>query len=108
MPWTHDLKDIADHFRVEEQLLRRWRDILGDRLLVLPYESLVSEPETGIPRLLAHCGLAVESQVFTPHATPRAITTASALQVRSPINNAAVGSAEPYREFLRPFIEAYR
>jgi hypothetical protein len=35
------------------------------------------------------------------------VTTASALQVRRPISNAAIGSAEPYRQFLGPFIEAY-
>jgi hypothetical protein len=107
MPWTHDLEDMAHHFRVEDELLARWQETLGERLLVVPYESLASEPGTWIPKLLAHCGLAVEKGVFEPHETTRVVTTSSALQVRRPISNAAIGSAEPYREFLGPFIESY-
>ena len=107
MPWSHDLEDMAHHFRVEDELLARWQETLGERLLVVPYESLASEPGTWIPKLLAHCGLAVEEGVFAPHETGRVVTTSSALQVRRPISNAAIGSAEPYREFLGPFIESY-
>lgn len=29
------------------------------------------------------------------------------MQVRRPINRAGIGAAEPYREFLQPFVAAY-
>jgi tetratricopeptide (TPR) repeat protein len=106
-PWSYGLEDIAFHFRLEEQLLVRWQDILGDRLLVVPYEELVVEPASWIPRVLAHCGLAEEPQVFAPHENPRAAATSSVVQVRQPINRKAVGAAEPYRRFLEPFLAAY-
>jgi hypothetical protein len=105
--WSYDLEDIAFHFRLEDELLRQWQQILGDRLLVVPYEALVSDPEAGIRRILAHCGLSEEPQVFAPHANPRPVATASMVQVRRPIGREAIGSAQPYREFLAPFIEAY-
>ncbi|HEY1124080.1 MAG TPA: sulfotransferase [Sphingobium sp.] len=107
MPWSYDLKDIAAHFRIEDQLLARWREILGDRLLVLPYEGLTTDPGKWIPRMLAHCGLAQEPQVFTPHENKRPVMTASMVQVRQPIHRGAIGAAEPYRTFLEPFINAY-
>ena len=107
LPWTYDLEDIAFHFRLEDELLARWQDILGDRLLVLPYEALVEQPDLWIRRLLAHCGLAEEPQVFAPHKNPRAVGTSSVMQVRRPINRAGIGVAEPYRAFLQPFIDAY-
>jgi tetratricopeptide (TPR) repeat protein len=107
MEWSYDLEDIARHFRLEDELLRQWQAILGQRLLVVPYEELVCEPETWTRRILAHCGLCEEPQVFTPHLTDRAVTTASTMQVRRPINRRAIGSAEPYRQFLEPFIRAY-
>ncbi|OYX08474.1 MAG: hypothetical protein B7Z08_09205 [Sphingomonadales bacterium 32-68-7] len=107
-PWTYDLEDIAYHFRLEDRLLAQWRQILGERLLVIPYESLASEPEPWIRRLLAHGGLPEEPQPFAPHENPRAVATASTMQVRRPINRAGIGAAEPYREFLQPFVEAYR
>lgn len=108
VPWSYDLQDIAAHFRLEDQLLARWLEILGDRLLVLSYEALVSEPEVWIRRILAHCGLAEEAAVFAPHENRRPVPTASMMQVRKPINRDAIGAAEPYRRFLEPFLRAYR
>lgn len=105
--WSYDLKDIAEHFRLEDRLLSQWQDILGDRLLVVPHESLVADPETWIRRILAHCDLAEESQVFAPHENARPVTTASMMQVRRPINREGIGAAEPYRQYLQPFIDAY-
>jgi len=107
VPWSYDLSDIAFHFQLEDELLSQWAEILGDRLLILPYESLVSEPELWIPRLLAHCGLSAEPQVFTPHENQRPVTTSSVMQVRSPINRKGIGAAEPYRDFLEPFLSCY-
>nr|WP_283773355.1 tetratricopeptide repeat-containing sulfotransferase family protein [Altererythrobacter sp. KTW20L] len=106
MPWTYDMADIAWLFRQEEQLLARWQDLLGDRLLVVPYEQLAGDPAPWIGRILDHCGLAAEPQVFTPHHTRRAVTTASASQVRQPINRRGIGSAGPYRQYLQGFTAA--
>ncbi|HEY6813957.1 MAG TPA: sulfotransferase [Croceibacterium sp.] len=108
LPWSHDLADIAFHFRLEDRLLEQWQQILGERLLVVPYEDLVSEPEPWIRRILAHCDLPEEPQVFAPHLNRRAVTTSSMMQVRRPINREGIGAAEPYREFLQPFLAAYR
>jgi len=106
-PWSNDLADIGYHFRLEDGLLAQWQQILGERLLVVPYEELVTEPEAWTRRLLAHCDLAEEPQVFSPHRNPRPVSTASMMQVRRPINSRAVGASEPYRAFLEPFGEAY-
>jgi tetratricopeptide (TPR) repeat protein len=106
-PWSHDLADIAAHFRIEDRLLEQWQDLLGERLLVVPYEALATSPEPWLRRILAHCGLEEEPQVFAPHENVRVVQTASLMQVRRPINRGSIGSAEPYREFLAPFIESY-
>ncbi|MGV3555469.1 MAG: sulfotransferase [Croceibacterium sp.] len=105
--WSNDLRDIAYVFRLEDELLRRWQDILGERLLVVPFEDLVTEPEPWTRRILSHCGLSLEPRVLVPHENRGAMLTASALQVRRPVNRAGVGSAEPYRAHLEPFIDAY-
>jgi hypothetical protein len=105
--WSNDLGDVASYFRLEDQLLEQWRSILGDRLLVIPFEELVTDPAPWIRRILAHCGLAEEPQVFAPHENSRPVITASSMQVRQPNNRAGIGSAEPYRPFLKPFVESY-
>jgi hypothetical protein len=107
MAWSYDLKEIAAHFRLEDQLLARWQEILGDRLLVVQYESLIDEPTMWIRRILAHCDLAEEPRVFTPHENRRPVATASVTQVRRPINRDGIGAAEPYRPLLQPFVDAY-
>ena len=107
MSWSYDLEDIAAFLQQERRLLEQWRDILGERLLIVPYESLVDQPVEWTRRILVHCGLPEEEQVFAPHANGRTVTTASVMQVRRPINREGVGAAEPYRDFLRPFVDAY-
>ena len=107
VPWTYELENIASHFRLEDELLCRWRQILGEKLLLVPYEALATEPEPWIRRILAHCDLSHELQAFAPHENPRVVSTSSAMQVRRPINRQGIGSAEPYRKFLEPFIQAY-
>jgi tetratricopeptide (TPR) repeat protein len=105
--WSYDLADIAHHFRLQDAQLAFWKDQLGDRLLVVPYADLVDTPEDWTRKILAHCGLAEEAAVHAPHKTERVVATASAMQVRQPINRSGLGVAEPYRAHLKPFIDAY-
>lgn len=107
VPWSYDLGDIGFHFRLEDRLLDGLRAFLGERLLVLDYETLVTEPDATIRKLVGHCGLTVEPQVFEPHKAARAVTTTSVLQVRQPINRKGIGAAERYRRHLQPFLDAY-
>jgi tetratricopeptide (TPR) repeat protein len=105
--WSYDLNDIAHHFMLEDQLLCYWQKVLGKRLLVVPYKELVSAPEEWTRKLLDHCGLAEEAGVFSPHTTKRVVMTASALQVRKPINLDGLNVAQPYKKHLQPFVKAY-
>ncbi len=105
--WSYDLADIAHHFQLQDAQMTFWQEKLGDRLLVVPYAELVEQPELWTRKLLSHCGLSEETGVFTPHETERVVATASAMQVRQPINRSGLGVAEPYRAHLQPFIDAY-
>lgn len=107
LPWSWAQEALAYHLALEDALLKQWQAILGRRIFVVHYEKLVTEKETMIPQILAHCGLAVEPQVFSPEQTKRLVTTASMTQVRAPINDRAVHSAQRYRKHLQPFIDAY-
>jgi len=101
------LEDIAHHMKLEDALFEHWSSELGDRLLAVPYADLVDRPEEWIERITRHCGLAVEPEQLEFHRGGSGVSTASAMQVREPINRRGIGSAERYRPFLRPFIDAY-
>jgi hypothetical protein len=105
--WSWSLEDIATHFQVEDRLYEHWRSALGERLLTVSYEQLVTEPTQQVGRILDHVGLDREAAMDKAHSTKRAVTSASLAQVREPIYRRAVGAAEPYREWLTPFIDAY-
>lgn len=106
--WSWSLDSIARHFKHEDELLKNWRTILGTQLLEVDYAALVTAPTEVIPGILSRCGLQPEAGVMTPERTQRAVTTSSVAQVRRPINSASIGSADPYRQWLQPFLSAYR
>lgn len=105
--WSYDLKDIAHHFLLEDALLDYWAQRLGKRLLVVPYKELVESPKEWTRTILSHCGLEEEEGVFSPHKTKRVVMTASALQVRKPINRDGLNVCAPYIKELQPFIDTY-
>ncbi len=108
LPWSWDMAAIAYHMQLEDALCARWQEILGDRLLIVDYTALVTQPQAQIDRLLSHCNLSPEPQVYAPHLAKRNVVTASVLQVRQPINLKGLGVAAPYRKALAPFEVAYR
>jgi hypothetical protein len=107
LDWTWSLTDIAQRFREEDDLHRHWSDVLGDKLLTVSYEDLVTAPDTWIPRILKHCALADEPGVREFHNSSRPIFTASVAQVREPISTAAVAKWKRYEKHLAPFLDAY-
>jgi len=108
LSWSWNPLTIAEHFKLEDQLFAQWQDLLGERMLQVEYQQLVSDPATVIPAILEHCGLEFEPAVLEPHKTSRRVTTASVAQVRQPIHQRAIGIAQPYREQLQPFLDAYQ
>jgi tetratricopeptide (TPR) repeat protein len=106
--WSWSLEDIADHMRLEDRLFAHWRGVLGDRILVVNYEELVSDSAAQIARIMGHCGLPMEEATLTPERNRRAVTTNSVAQVRQPISTRSIGAADPYRPFLGRFVDRYR
>lgn len=105
--WSWSFETIAQHFRLEDELLARYLKALGDRLLVVQYEDLVRDPEAVLPDLLGHCGLAMESDVLELENHRGAINTTSVSQARRPVNTSAIGASAPYRSHMQAFIDAY-
>ncbi len=107
LPWTNSATDIANFFRTEERLYAHWAEVCPGRIFDVPYEELVSDPQTWIRNILAYADLPEEPQVFEPHKSTRAVTTASMAQVRAPISTARIGAAEAYKDFTEEFRRAY-
>jgi tetratricopeptide (TPR) repeat protein len=83
--FSYSLEDIGRFYRGYVQLMAHYDAILPGRVHRVYYETLVSNLEGEVRRLLEYCGLPFEEQCLRFHETRRVVQTASSEQVRQPL-----------------------
>jgi hypothetical protein len=101
--FAYDLVELGQYTRAVHHFMDVCRALWPESIVELSYEVLIDDPETPMRALLQRLGLAWDSRVLAPEATPNLIRTASALQVRRGISATPLGSAGRYAEWLQPF-----
>ena len=94
--FTWDLNDIAEYYKMYEDLMAFWHEKFPGRIYDLEYERLTENQEEETRKLLEYCGLPWEDACLNFHETERAVRTASAGQVR---NKMYKGSSEAWKKF---------
>ncbi|MGP8035014.1 MAG: tetratricopeptide repeat-containing sulfotransferase family protein [Steroidobacteraceae bacterium] len=103
--WAMDLEDLAHFYRQSHRLAAHWhRVLLPGTILDVPYAELVAEPETWTRRVLEFLGLPWDERCLEFHRTIRAVTTASAWQVRQKIYRSSVQRWRNYEKFIAPLL----
>lgn len=88
------MEDLADYCIDFLRLTRFWLEKYPDRVMDLPYESLVADPESEVRRMLDFCGLPFDRACLDFHKTARTVQSLpSAAQVRQPIRRDTARSA---------------
>jgi Flp pilus assembly protein TadD len=100
--WSYALSDLAENYRQYRRLMNHWRDAIGPAFIEVKLETLIADPGREIPRLLDAVGLDFEEACLSPEKTAGGVSTASATQIRSPINREGVGAWRRYAEQLEP------
>ena len=100
--WSYAFSDLTENYRQYRRIMDHWRACLGDRLVEVTLEELVKNPEPEIRRLLAGAGLDFEPACLSPEKNSSGVSTASATQIRQPINSQGVGRWRAYAEQLEP------
>lgn len=97
-----DLGDTARYYLLFDRLMAHWRQVAPGFVHELSYEALVADQEGETRRLLAFCGLPWDAAClrFEDNAAP--VATASAVQVREPLNRRSVGRWRRYEDALAP------
>lgn len=98
--WSYSQEDLADHYAHFRNLMAYWKQVLGDGLIEVSLEAVIRSPESEIRRLLDACGLPFEEGCLRPHEARGGVSTASAVQVRSPINSQGVDAWKRYETQL--------
>lgn len=83
--FSYDLNDIAQYYKDYTRLMSHWDHAIPGQVLKVNYESVVSNIEAEVHRLLDYCQLPFEAQCLEFYKTQRAVRTASSEQVRQPI-----------------------
>ena len=106
--FAYTLTDLAEYYLAYDRLSRHWRDVLGDRMVELQYEELVSDPDTQIRALFERLAIPFEAQCldFDRNAAP--VATASAVQVREKAHTRSIGKWRNFETLLEPLIRALK
>ena len=82
-------------------------EVLPGKVLDVHYEETVTDLETQVRRILAHCGLPFEEACVRFHETHAPVKTASSEQVRQPIYTGALGYWRRYEKYLDLWLQEF-
>ncbi|MCZ6810161.1 MAG: sulfotransferase, partial [Proteobacteria bacterium] len=100
--FTYSLEDIGHYYADYLRVMAHWHSILRGGILTVHYEDVVSDLETQVESLLAHCDLEFEESCLRFHEHDRAVRTASSEQVRQPIYRDALTQWMHYQDYIEP------
>jgi Flp pilus assembly protein TadD len=103
--YSFDLLDTGRYYLMFERLMAQWQALLPGRILELQYEDLVEDQEAQTRRLLAFCGLPWDDACLRFERNDAPVATASAVQVRAPINRSSIGRWKHYAPQLSGLLE---
>ncbi len=99
-PYAYDMQEILMIREGTEEVMKRWRSILGEgRIHTIHYENVVKIPNPTINKLLGDCRLTAEDNCFSPYKIKRPIDNANARRLELPITEVRTGRARNY-EFV--------
>jgi hypothetical protein len=100
--FSYSLETIGRYYRNYVELMTHFDKVLPGRVHRVIYESLVGDTEAEIRRLLAYCDLPFEDSCLSFHENARAVSTASAEQVRKPIFRGGLDHWRNFEPWLGP------
>lgn len=104
--YANDLSAMGRYIRLHDAITAFWLEALPDRVHVVEYEALTSDPEPHIRAMVQAVGLPWDDACLAPEASGRRIQTLSFAQARQPIGTGAVAGWKRYEADLAPLIRA--
>ncbi|ABX09372.1 tetratricopeptide repeat-containing sulfotransferase family protein [Prochlorococcus marinus] len=86
-------------------LMNYYKKLYPEKIYSLDYDQLVISPKDQIRSLINWLGWEWEELYLSPDKSNRAVSTASNVQVRYPINNKSLYGWKKYTELLKPAID---
>ncbi|WNC67723.1 sulfotransferase [Thalassotalea nanhaiensis] len=103
--FSNDINDIKHYYQNYLALMSFWQQTFPDDIYTVNYENVVNNIESEVRQLLTFLNLDFEESCLSFYKNKRAVATASAEQVRQPINNKGLNAWQAYSKHLEPLIE---
>ena len=100
--YSYSLDTLGSYYIAYERLCAHWRELLGDQLVEVQYEDLVSDQEAQTRRLLDSLGLEFEEACLSFEKNIAPTATASSVQVREKVHTGSVERWKRYEKQLEP------
>lgn len=98
--YAYDLTTTAEFYLFFKNLMQTWQRLFPENFYIVNYEKLVNDPETEAKKLIKFCSLSWQEACLEINKNKAPVATASAVQVRSAINNKSVGNWKKYNLYL--------
>lgn len=105
-PSSNSLEGMAAFYRHYVAMMAHIDGVLPGLVHRVIHERLVGDIEPEVRGLTEYLGVRFEPGMLAFHAHDRAVATASAEQVRQPLNRAGIGAWRAYAEWLGPLARA--
>ncbi|MGI9286686.1 MAG: sulfotransferase family protein, partial [Pseudomonadales bacterium] len=99
---SYDQEEMARHHARYRHLMEIWRQRFVGRVFDISYEETARDIEPNARALIEYLGLPWEDACLNFHQQDRAVSTASAVQVREPVHTRSVGRWRRYKSQLAP------
>jgi tetratricopeptide (TPR) repeat protein len=103
--FSYSLEHLGHYYSDYVRLMAHVDAVAPGRVHRVIHEHLVDDPDRQVRRIFDYLGLAFEPACLEFHSHSRAVRTASAEQVRKPLNTAGVGKWVAYDAWLTPLKE---
>jgi len=100
--FSYDLEHFGLYYRDYVRLMAHFDEVAAGSIYRVVHEQLLADPEAEIRKLLDYLGLPFDEACLSFHETKRPVRTASAEQVRRPIDAAGVESWKRFEGWLDP------
>ena len=108
LPETFDLENIGRYYLDYARMMKHWLEIITLPVLEVDYESLVSDPQNQIPRLIEFTGVPWDERCLKFYENRSIARTASYNQVRQPLYRRSVGRRHNYEKHIGVLIDLLR
>lgn len=98
--YAYSLKTVAQYYVEFSRLADLWSEKYPNNFYQINYEALVNEPEIEAQKLVSFCGLGWQERCLAINNNTAPVATASAIQVRQPINNKSIDNWKKYDKHL--------